>query len=162
MSLPPPQKPAEAAVSPDARPSAPEAGTVDLRELAGHLARRWRLIAACVAAALLLAFGYLLVAPAGSVLLISHLNHFCRSGPARKRSRIARRKVICAARISAASFLSGSVIPSASGVTTENRAGRRQTRIQHGAALRRDRAGRRKLTNRRTMKTELDSVSIRL
>ena len=71
MSLPPPQKPAEAAVSPDARPSAPEAGTVDLRELAGHLARRWRLIAACVAAALLLAFGYLLVAPAQYLAITS-------------------------------------------------------------------------------------------
>jgi uncharacterized protein involved in exopolysaccharide biosynthesis/Mrp family chromosome partitioning ATPase len=71
MSLPPPQKPAEAAVSPDARPAAPEAGTMDLRELAGHLARRWRLIAACVAAALLLAFGYLLVAPAQYLAITS-------------------------------------------------------------------------------------------
>ena len=37
---------------------------MDIRELAAHLARRSRLIAACVAASLLLAVGYLLIVPA--------------------------------------------------------------------------------------------------
>ncbi|MFI4994699.1 MAG: Wzz/FepE/Etk N-terminal domain-containing protein [Hyphomicrobiales bacterium] len=41
-----------------------EPGTMDLRELAAHLVRRSRLIAACIAASLLLAVGYLLIVPA--------------------------------------------------------------------------------------------------
>jgi hypothetical protein len=36
--------------------------------------------------------------PAGGVLVISHLSHFCRSGPGGKRSRIARRRHFNAAR----------------------------------------------------------------
>jgi succinoglycan biosynthesis transport protein ExoP len=44
--------------------SAPVAnGTMDARELFAHLGRRWRLIATCVAASLLLALAYLAVAP---------------------------------------------------------------------------------------------------
>ncbi|MFI5011312.1 MAG: GNVR domain-containing protein [Hyphomicrobiales bacterium] len=37
---------------------------MEVRELVAHLARRWRVIATCVAASLLLAAGYLLVVPA--------------------------------------------------------------------------------------------------
>src|SRR5580704_14078268 len=55
MSIPVPPRPAEEAAMSDAKPAANQAGTMDLRELSGHLAQRWRLIAACVAATLLLA-----------------------------------------------------------------------------------------------------------
>ncbi|SEE76393.1 Uncharacterized protein involved in exopolysaccharide biosynthesis [Rhizobiales bacterium GAS188] len=71
MSIPVPPRPAAEAPRSEANPAL--AGTTDLRELSAHLAERWRLIVACVVAALLLAAGYLFVSSPQYLALASLL-----------------------------------------------------------------------------------------
>ncbi|SDR40877.1 Uncharacterized protein involved in exopolysaccharide biosynthesis [Rhizobiales bacterium GAS113] len=71
MSIPVPPRPAAEAPRSEANPAL--AGTTDLRELSAHLAERWRLIVACVVAALLLAAAYLFVSSPQYLALASLL-----------------------------------------------------------------------------------------
>ncbi|SED62703.1 Uncharacterized protein involved in exopolysaccharide biosynthesis [Rhizobiales bacterium GAS191] len=73
MSIPVQPRPVAEAPRSEANPAPNLAGTTDLRELSAHLGQRWRLIVSCLAAALLLAAGYLFVTPPQYLALASLL-----------------------------------------------------------------------------------------